>query len=119
VFGSSKTVADPSIQGERNTNGIVVRTVYDVVVENIKSFTVEFAAEECGIPVEQIEELATLYATNKPVTKGIRSDTILVPHGYQGDEFIEGHPQTLTAMCLDPITSNNNLNDWLCQVEKI
>lgn len=52
------------------------------------------------------------------VTKGIREDTILMPHGFQGDEFIEGHAQDLTAPCLDPITSNNNLNDWLCQVEK-
>lgn len=52
------------------------------------------------------------------VTKGIREDTILMPHGFQGDEFIEGHAQDLTCMCPDPITSNNNLNDWLCQVEK-
>ncbi|MDR1015494.1 MAG: molybdopterin-dependent oxidoreductase [Coriobacteriales bacterium] len=52
------------------------------------------------------------------VTKGIQAETVLMPHGWQEDEFIEGHPQQLTAMCLDPITSNDNFNDWLCQVEK-
>jgi molybdopterin-containing oxidoreductase family molybdopterin binding subunit len=81
----------------------------------------EDAAAERGIATGDVVKVfndhgsCTLRAV---VTKGIRSDTILVPHGYQGDEFIEGHPQTLTAMCLDPISSNNNFNDWLCQVEK-
>jgi molybdopterin-containing oxidoreductase family molybdopterin binding subunit len=51
------------------------------------------------------------------VTKGIRPDTVLIPHGYQEDDYIEGHNQSLTLYALDPTTSNNNFNDILCQVE--
>ena len=51
------------------------------------------------------------------VSQGVRPDTIVLPHGYQEDEFIEGHNQYLTLPTLDPITSNNSFNDLLCQVE--
>jgi molybdopterin-containing oxidoreductase family molybdopterin binding subunit len=52
------------------------------------------------------------------LTKGIRPDTVLLPHGYQESDYIEGHHQDLTLLALDPFTSNNNFNDILCQVEK-
>ena len=57
--------------------------------------------------------------TKAVVTTGIREDTVLVPRGYDTDQYIEGHPQNLIPMAVDPATSNNNLNDWLCQVEKL
>ena len=53
------------------------------------------------------------------VTKGIQKDTVWVPHGFIWDEFDEGFAQSLTRHCPDPVTSNNNLNDWICQVEKV
>ena len=65
-FASSRAAASPALHGSFDANGIKVRTVYDAVLENIKPYTVEFAAEECGLPAEQIIELAELYATNKP-----------------------------------------------------
>lgn len=66
TFGSSWEIKDPAIVGEFEANGIKVRPVYDVVVEQIKPFTVEYAADECGLPVEQVIELCELYAKNKP-----------------------------------------------------
>lgn len=53
------------------------------------------------------------------VTPGIRKDSVWVPHGFAWDEFDEGFAQSLTCWCPDPVTSNANFNDWICQVEKI
>ncbi|MEG0322583.1 MAG: molybdopterin dinucleotide binding domain-containing protein, partial [Raoultibacter sp.] len=53
------------------------------------------------------------------VTKGIQKESVWVPHGFVWDEFEEGFAQSLTAYCPDPVTSNANFNDWICQVEKI
>ena len=66
TFGSSWEIKDPAIAGEFEANGIKVRPVYAVVVEQIKPFTVEYAADRCGLPVEQVIELCELYAKNKP-----------------------------------------------------
>lgn len=52
------------------------------------------------------------------VTEGIRKDSLWVPHGFTWDEFEEGTAQSLTRWCPDDVTSNNNFNDWICQVEK-
>ncbi len=61
-FGSSFEVKDPAVTGAFDANGIAVRPVYDLVCETIKPFTVEFAAEECGLPAETIEDFAREYA---------------------------------------------------------
>ena len=67
-FGSSREVIDPEIEGSFEVEGIPVRTVYSIVKEGIKDFTVEYAAAECDIPASQIEQIADLFATNKPAT---------------------------------------------------
>jgi molybdopterin-containing oxidoreductase family molybdopterin binding subunit len=51
------------------------------------------------------------------LTKGIRPDTLLMIHGPQEADFIAGHNQSLTLMALDPLTSNDNHADLLCEVE--
>jgi molybdopterin-containing oxidoreductase family molybdopterin binding subunit len=66
AFGSSRTVRDPAVEGSFDADGTPVRTVYDLVREQIRPFTVEFAAEECDLSAERIVELAELYATNRP-----------------------------------------------------
>ncbi|HJI11401.1 MAG TPA: molybdopterin-dependent oxidoreductase [Adlercreutzia equolifaciens] len=53
------------------------------------------------------------------VTEGIRKDSVWIPHGFTWDEFEEGTAQSLTRWCPDDVTSNNNFNDWICEVEKI
>lgn len=62
TFGSSFEVKDPAYTGTFDANGTSVRTAYDLAHESIKPFTVEYAAEECGLPVETIEEFARTYA---------------------------------------------------------
>ena len=56
---------------------------------------------------------------NALVTEGIRKDSVWVPHGFTWDEFEEGYAQSLTRWCPDDVTSNNNFNDWICEVEKM
>ena len=51
------------------------------------------------------------------VTKGIRPDCILLPHGFQTDDFIAGHSQDVTSVEMDPITGNSCYNGNLCEVE--
>lgn len=51
------------------------------------------------------------------VTKGIRPDCVLLPHGWQTDDFIAGHSQDLTRIDMDPMTGNSCYNEILCEVE--
>lgn len=66
TFGSVNKVASPAVLGSYEVNGLKVRTVFDYVAEHIKEYTVEKAAEVCDIPAWKIEEVARLYATEKP-----------------------------------------------------
>lgn len=50
--------ADPALSGARELNGETLRTTYDLALESIAPFTVEYAAQECGIDAETIVELA-------------------------------------------------------------
>lgn len=61
-FGSSFEITDPEVTGTFNANGINVKPIYDLVLETIKPYTVEFAAEECGLSVQIIENFAKTYA---------------------------------------------------------
>ena len=56
----------PALWGTYEAAGMSVRTVLDYVLENVKEYTVERAAEICDVPAEKIEEVARLYATEKP-----------------------------------------------------
>lgn len=57
---------EPVLNGTETVNGHTATTVYDLVVDSIKEFTPEYAAENCDVPLEQIEEITALYTQNKP-----------------------------------------------------
>lgn len=97
AFGSSWAVKDPAIEGSFDANGVQVRTVYSLVKESIKGFTVEFAANECDVSAEQIETIANLYATNKPAT--------LAP-GYGYEHYMNSWHIYKTLMLLGALTGN-------------
>lgn len=65
-FGSANKLKDPAVKGSFEVDGFKVTTVYDYVVETIKEYTVEKAAEVCDVPADRIKEVARLYATAKP-----------------------------------------------------
>ncbi len=52
------------------------------------------------------------------VTEGIKPGVISVPHGFQADQFIEGHTQDLTNIKMNDFVSNSAFYDFLCEVEK-
>ncbi|MBS5477912.1 MAG: molybdopterin-dependent oxidoreductase, partial [Coriobacteriia bacterium] len=66
TYGSVNTVANPAVRGSYEIEGVTYQTVLDYVLEGIKEYTVEKAAEVCDLPKEKIEEVAELYATAKP-----------------------------------------------------
>lgn len=65
-FVSVNKAESPALHGTFDINGIQVRTLCDYVLENIKEYTVEKAVEVCDLPAEKIEEIARIYATEKP-----------------------------------------------------
>lgn len=58
---------DPAIEGEYEVGGHNVVPVYAYTLDKIKEHTIDTAAKECGVPAEQIEELARIYAKEGPV----------------------------------------------------
>lgn len=51
------------------------------------------------------------------LTKGIRPDTVLMPHGPQMSDYVKGHHQELTNYATDPVCGNSAFYDWICDVE--
>ncbi len=52
------------------------------------------------------------------VTEGIRPGTVNTPHGWQADQYVEGHYQDLTSRETNPYIANSQFSDLLVQVEK-
>ena len=52
------------------------------------------------------------------VTEGIKPGVISIPHGFQAEQFIEGHAQDLTSVYMNDYCSNSAFYDFLCEVEK-
>ena len=52
------------------------------------------------------------------VTEGIKPGVISIPHGFQAEQFIEGHAQDLTSAYMNDFCSNSAFYDFLCEVEK-
>lgn len=52
------------------------------------------------------------------VTEGIKPGVVSIPHGFQADQFVEGHTQDLTNVVMNDFCSNSAFYDFLCEVEK-
>ncbi len=52
------------------------------------------------------------------VTEGIMPGVVSIPHGFQADQFVEGHTQDLTNVFMNDFCSNSAFYDFLCEVEK-
>lgn len=48
---------------------------------------------------------------------GIHPGMIVMPKGWQADQYVEGHASSLTSRYMNPASSNNNYFDALCEVE--
>lgn len=52
------------------------------------------------------------------VTEGIKPGVVSIPHGFQADQFVEGHTQDLTSVVMNDFCSNSAFYDFLCEVER-
>ncbi|WP_165062465.1 molybdopterin-dependent oxidoreductase [Adlercreutzia sp. ZJ154] len=52
------------------------------------------------------------------VTEGIRPGTVNTPHGWQADQYVEGHYQDLTSRETNPYIANSQFSDLLVEIEK-
>lgn len=97
AHGVITDVSDPAIRGTYTINGIEVTTAYDLLLERIKPYTVEYAAKFCEVPADTIREIALMYAKNAPAT---------VYHGFGPDHYTNGHYAVFAAVMLAIITGN-------------
>lgn len=96
-IGLPEEISDPVIEGTFTLNGHKVTTAYSLLLERIAEYPPERAAEICNIPVEQIEEITKIYATNKPSTI----------YSYFGvDHYVNGHYSLFAMYALAMITGN-------------
>lgn len=57
----------PALEAVPAINGISAVTVYELVKAEVEKWTVESASEACGVPADEIRELARIYAQEGPV----------------------------------------------------
>lgn len=96
-IGLPTEIMDPVIEGTFTINGIKVTTAYSLLLERIAEYPLEKVSEICNISVEQIEELAKLYATNKPST---------IYSYFGADHYVNGHYSIYAMYALAMLTGN-------------
>ena len=57
----------PALTGISEVNGISVKTEWDLIKETVAAWSPEVASPICGVPVEDIRELARVYGEEGPV----------------------------------------------------
>lgn len=88
--------ADVAIEGSYTVQGIEVDTVFSLLKENVKEYTLEKASELTKIPKEKIEELTKLYCDGPT--------TIYTNYGI--DHYQNGHLWSFSAMIMASLTGN-------------
>ena len=95
--GKSTEISDPLLEGTFTVNGIEVTTAYSLLLKRIAEYTPEKASEITNVPVETIEELARLYATDKPST---------IYQFFGVDHYVNGHYSISCIYALSMLTGN-------------
>lgn len=88
--------ADVAIEGSYTVQGIEVDTVFSLLKENVKEYTLEKASELTKISKEKIEELTKLYCDGPT--------TIYTNYGI--DHYQNGHLWSFASMIMASLTGN-------------
>lgn len=97
THGTASSIMGPALKGTFTINGIKVTTAYDLLLSRVAEYTPEKVSKICNIPVEKIEEITKIYATNKPSTI----------YQYFGiDHWVNGHYSVFAIYALAMITGN-------------
>jgi len=74
---------DPAYEGTYTTpDGVEVKPVYEILVKHLQQYTLEECERICGLPVDQIKDLATQIATARPACAYVT---------YGTDHYVNGH----------------------------
>ena len=87
----------PKIEEVGEVNGIAVKTAFEVVREQVDSYPVEVASQLSGVSVDDIKELARMYAQDGPVTTYAM---------FGDDHYINGHYNYWPIYTLAAFTGN-------------
>lgn len=80
------------------------------------------AAAERGIQEDDVVRIYNDHGTctiKVKLTEGIRPDCIQIPHGFARNEYIDGYPQDLSTIAINPVVPESAVHDWICNVEKV
>lgn len=102
-------VTDPVLRGTYEVNGISVTTVFDYTLEALAQYTPEYAEQVCAVPVDQIKEVARIYATNTP-------STIYTFFGM--DHYVNGHYGFRAVAMLAALTGNTGKAGAYCGMQE-
>jgi molybdopterin-containing oxidoreductase family molybdopterin binding subunit len=97
THGLVTEVTDPALHGTYTINGIQVTTAYDLLIERIAPYTLEYVSELCEVSVEMIKEITHVYAKQTPST---------IYHGFGPDHYVNGHYSIFAATSLAILTGN-------------
>lgn len=70
-FVSHTAATNPAYTGARDANGVNVRTAYDISIESIRPFDLDYAVNETGLSKEDIIELTEICLESKPTRLSI------------------------------------------------
>ncbi|MDD4240011.1 MAG: molybdopterin-dependent oxidoreductase [Smithellaceae bacterium] len=87
---------DVAIEGTYNVKGLDVETVFTLLKNHVRQYTVEKASELTKIPVEKIEYLAKTYADSPT----------MVYTNYGIDHYQNGHLWAFAALVMASLTGN-------------
>ena len=87
----------PSLASRTEVKGVAVSLVYDMVKQAISQYPVDTASELCGVPVDDIKELARMYTQDGPVTTFIM---------FGPDHYLNGHYNYWSMYMLSAFTGN-------------
>ncbi len=87
----------PKIEAVGEVDGIAVKTAFEIVKEQVEAYPVERASELSGVSVDDIKELARMYAQDGPVTTYAM---------FGDDHYINGHYNYWPIYTLAAFTGN-------------
>lgn len=72
--------ADPALEGRYAIDGLTVKTSFQVFKEHVAGYTAQWAEEVCGIPADQIRQVARDLGANAMIGSTIVVDGVELPY---------------------------------------
>lgn len=106
TFAAQDTIEEPAVLGEYEIEGVAYKTALQISVDAIKPYTMEFAAKECNLKLEDMERVIRMYAVDKPSSFITYNGAA---HHYNSHHFHKG------LALLVALTGNHGRKGAICQ----